>query len=58
MKFSKINNLRLIFPPLELCGDNAAIIAWTCLQHCKLNSKSDLNFKPEPRLRIKEFASL
>jgi len=52
-KFSNINNNRLIFPPLELCGDNAAIIAWTCIQHHKLNIKPDLDFKANPRLTIK-----
>ena len=52
-KFSQINNNRLIFPPLKLCGDNAAIIAWACIQHHKLNIKPDLNFKANPRLTIK-----
>mgnify|MGYP001307347125 CR=1 FL=1 len=53
-KFSQINNHRLIFPPLELCGDNAAMIAWACLQHHKMGIKPDLEFKPNPRLSIKK----
>ena len=53
-KFSQINNHRLIFPPLELCGDNAAMIAWVCLQHYKMGIESDLAFKPNPRLSIKK----
>ena len=53
-KFSQINNHRLIFPPLELCGDNAAMIAWVCLQHYKMGTESDLAFKPNPRLSIKK----
>ena len=57
-EFSQINNKRLIFPPLELCGDNAAIIAWACLRRRKLYIESDLNFKPNPRLTIKEYTSL
>ena len=57
-EFSHINNNRLISPPLELCGDNAAIIAWVCLQRYKLHIESDLNFKPDPRLKINEFVSL
>ena len=53
-KFSQINNHRLIFPPLKLCGDNAAMIAWVCLQHHKMGIESDLEFKPNPRLSIKK----
>ena len=45
---------RLISPPLELCGDNAAMIAWTCFQHYKKNMKPDLEFKADPRLNIRE----
>ena len=41
-------------PPLELCGDNAAMIAWTCFQHYKKNMKPDLEFKADPRLNIRE----
>ena len=52
-EFSQINNTRLIFPPFGLCGDNAAIIAWTCFQRYKLHIESDLDFKPNPRLTIK-----
>ncbi len=50
--FSQINGYRLISPPLELCGDNAAIIAWTCVQHHQAKIKPNLDFKANPRLTI------
>ena len=50
--FSQINNKRLISPPSSLCGDNAVIIAWACIQRYKLHIESDLDFKPNPRLTI------
>ena len=43
------NNLKLFSPPLSLCGDNAAMIAWACLQRYKLGYQGDMNFKPIPR---------
>lgn len=45
---------RLICPPLELCGDNAAMIAWTCFRRYKNNMKPDLEFNADPRLNISE----
>ena len=46
------NNLKLIHPPLNLCGDNAIMIANVCLEHFKINKKPELNFKSDPRLQI------
>ena len=48
----KENSCRFIFPPQNMCGDNAAMIAWTCLQQYKINIKPDLNFKEDPRWSI------
>ncbi|PCI42332.1 MAG: tRNA (adenosine(37)-N6)-threonylcarbamoyltransferase complex transferase subunit TsaD [Rhodospirillaceae bacterium] len=39
----------LVAPPLNLCTDNGAMIAWAGLEHFKLNQTSDLNFAPRPR---------
>ena len=52
-KLSQSYNYRFISPPLQLCGDNATIIAWACIQHHKLNIKPNLDFKANPRLTIK-----
>ena len=45
-------NCRLTTPVLELCGDNAAMIAWACLQRYNIGIQPDLNFKANPRLKL------
>ena len=50
------NNLKLFFPPLSLCGDNAAMIAWACLQRYKLGYQGNINFKPIPRWSLNDLA--
>ena len=42
----------LISPPLEFCGDNAAMIAWVCLKHYNNNIKPDINFKTNPNWKL------
>ena len=62
-KFSVINNLCLkenfdpIFPPLDLCGDNAAMIAMVGLEKFKLKQFSNLDFPAKPRWPLDENAS-
>ncbi len=53
----QINNLceskglKMIIPPKEMFGDNAAMIAWACIKN--YNKKLiNINFKPDPRLKI------
>ncbi len=36
-------------PPINLCGDNAAMIAWAGIEKYKLGRKDNLNFKPKSR---------
>jgi len=50
----KINNIKFIAPPIELCGDNAAMIGWACLQRYKLGFKGNINFKPRSRWNLEE----
>ena len=45
-------NYRLITPQIEMCGDNAAMIALACLFQYNNNKKSNLNFKVDPRWNI------
>jgi N6-L-threonylcarbamoyladenine synthase len=43
------NTLEFIAPPLKLCTDNAAMIAWVGIEKLKLGLTDDLNFAPRPR---------
>lgn len=47
--WSKKHDLEVITPPINLCTDNAVMIAWTGLERLKLGMKDDLNFKPKAR---------
>jgi N6-L-threonylcarbamoyladenine synthase len=40
---------RLVAPPLALCTDNAAMIAWAGLEHLRRRETSGLDFAPRPR---------
>ena len=51
---SQQNNLELLSPPISLCGDNAAMIGWACLQRYKLGYKGNIDFKPKPRWGLEE----
>jgi N6-L-threonylcarbamoyladenine synthase len=41
--------LPLVAPPLRLCTDNAAMIAWAGIEHLKRGEASTLDFAPRPR---------
>ena len=52
---SLIGNKKIIFPEIELCTDNAAMIAYLGeLKLCK-GEYSDLKFGIEPNLKITTF---
>ena len=46
------HNINIMFPPKEMMSDNAAMIAWNCLNK-NIESASDLFFRANPRLSIK-----
>ena len=50
----KKHKFKIYYPPLSLCGDNAAMIAWACLKRYKLGYKEDIHFKPRPRWSLNE----
>ncbi len=45
-------NYQSIFPPIELCGDNAAMIAMVGLEKYKLKQFNDLDFPALPRWQL------
>ena len=51
------NNYKSIFPPIELCGDNAAMIAMVGLEKFKLNQLSNLGYPAKPRWSLDEDAA-
>ena len=46
-----------IFPPIELCGDNAAMIALVGLEKFKLKQFNDLDYPAKPRWPLDEGAA-
>ena len=45
-----------IFPPKNLCGDNAAMIAWAGIERFKINLVDDLNFPSKARWPLDDSA--
>ncbi len=45
----KENNYQSIFPPIELCGDNAAMIAMVGLEKFKIKQFNELDYPAKPR---------
>jgi len=43
------SHLPLVAPPIRLCTDNAAMIAWAGLEHFKRGDTDPLDFAPRPR---------
>ena len=50
-------NYKHIFPPLEFCGDNAAMIAMTGLEKFKLKRFNNLDYPAKPRWALDESAA-
>jgi len=44
-----VGGLRLVAPPLKLCTDNAAMIAWAGIERLRLGLTDGLDFAPRPR---------
>ena len=50
-------NFKPIFPPINLCGDNAAMVAMVGLEKFKLKQFNDLNHPARPRWSLDEDAT-
>ena len=50
------NNYKSIFPPIELCGDNAAMIALVGLEKFRLKQFNNLDYPAKPRWSLDEDA--
>ena len=53
----KEKNYDPIFPPIELCGDNAAMIAMVGLEKFKLKKFNNLDYPAKPRWPLDEGAA-
>jgi len=49
------NNLTVIAPPISLCTDNAAMVAWVGVEKMSLGIADELNFKPKARWELGDF---
>ena len=56
IELCKINGYKSIFPPIQFCGDNAAMIALVGLEKFKLKKFSSLDFPAKPRWPLDENA--
>jgi N6-L-threonylcarbamoyladenine synthase len=57
MHLAEQNDYKNIFPPIELCGDNAAMIAVVGLEKFKLEQFSNLDYPAKPRWPLDEDAA-
>ena len=57
IQLCKKENYQSIFPPIELCGDNAAMIAMVGLEKFKLKEFSQLDHPAKPRWPLDENAA-
>ena len=56
INLSKEKNYKSVFPPMDLCGDNAAMIAMVGLEKFKLKEFSKLDHPAKPRWPLDEEA--
>ena len=49
IKLSEEKSFIPIFPPIDLCSDNAAMIAWAGIERYKINLTNDLTFQAKAR---------
>ena len=50
----RTRGIDLVTPPINLCTDNGAMIAWAGVEYLRLNHLGSLNFAPRPRWPLEE----
>ena len=55
-KLAKEKNFISVFPPKNLCGDNAAMIAWAGIERFKINLIDNLEFPSRARWPLDSYA--
>lgn len=50
--------LAFLAPPLKLCTDNAAMIAWAGIERFRLGHSDGLDFAPRPRWPLEELSAI
>lgn len=55
--WAKTHSSQIITPPLNLCTDNAAMIAWAGIEKFKLGIQDELNFKARAKWNLDELKS-
>ena len=56
IKLAEKKNFISVFPPLSLCGDNAAMIAWAGIERYKINLIDNLEFPSKARWPLDDSA--
>ena len=56
IKLSNEKNFIPIFPPINLCSDNAAMIAWAGIERFKINLTNNLEFPSKARWPLDDSA--
>ena len=54
-EISLARNFQPLFPKIEYCGDNAAMIAWAGIQRYKKKLIDNLNVEPKSRWPLDKF---
>ncbi len=57
IKLCDENNFKSVFPPINLCGDNAAMIAMVGLEKFKMRQFDNLDYPAKPRWPLDESAA-
>ena len=57
IKLCDENNFKSVFPPINLCGDNAAMIAMVGLEKFKMRQFDNLDYPAKPRWQLDESAA-
>jgi len=56
IKLSNEKKFSSVFPPINLCSDNAAMIAWAGIERYKINLIDNLEFPSRARWPLDSFA--